>query len=602
VDVPFSHGTLSLNSATPDVFSERDLCFFQELAEVLSEGFQRIEDLEQLAQSEQRYRTLVETSDSVIMLVNPQGPYFYVSPQIGHWIGYAPEEFYADPEITQRLIHPDDWPAVQNALYQAVQKGTVQNLTCRWRSKNGEYRWASESILPVYNSPDSQNLKVVNAVQVIVQDITDRKRAEEALQKAHDDLETQVGERTAELTNTVEELQKQITERQRTEMKNLQLEEQLRQSQKMEAVGQLTAGISHNFNNILMIIMGNNELASREAPESLKSYLQEVEKSALRGAEMIQQLMTFSHRGNSAEQNPVEINDLVQHTVEICRKTFDRKIDINCETPGQPLHVRADPSELEQTFLNLCLNARDALDDANRSIPCIYIKVDTVRYHAEEILPHPKARPGLYARVQIADNGAGMDEKTQERVFEPFFSTKEVNKGTGLGLATAYAIVHRYRGWFEVQSTLGVGTTFSVYLRATQQVSVVQETVEEKEIAGGTETILIVDDEEEIRAILALMLERKGYTVLQGTDGEDGLEVFKRERNRIDLVLLDLVMPRMSGQEVLAAIHAIDPDFKVVISTGITADEVRLEGARDLISKPYRAERVLQTVRRALDS
>ena len=272
----------------------------------------------------------------------------------------------------------------------------------------------------------------IETLQIIVQDITVRKRAERALESARSHLEQQVQDRTSELTHTVEELQKENAERRRAEERSAQLEEQLRESQKLEAVGQLTAGISHNFNNILMIIMGNAELAAKGANETVRSHLKEIERSALRGAEMVSQLMSFSHRGSALERAPVEVGALVQNTVDICRRTFDRKIHIDFEPPAEPVTILADSSEVQQVILNLCLNARDACEGSSEKSPHILLTVEPVPFRHVDPLPHPKARPGIYVRISVADNGIGMDEATQQRVFEPFYSTKDVGKGTAV--------------------------------------------------------------------------------------------------------------------------------------------------------------------------
>ena len=601
-DVPFSHGTLSINSALPSAFDDRDLSYMKDLAAVLSEGFQRMEDLEQLALSESRYRSLVETSDFVVMLVRPFGPYLYVSPQVTEWIGYEPEDFYVDADILTRLIHPDDLSLMRDATEAAMRERTVQHVECRWRAVDGRYHWSAQAILPVRDGSPDQDMNRIVTLQIIVQDITVRKRAEKALETARDDLEQQVQERTSELTQTVEKLEQENTERRRAEARSAQLEEQLRESQKLEAVGQLTAGISHNFNNILMIIMGNAELAAKGASEVVRTHLKEIERSALRGAEMVSQLMTFSHRGSPREQSPVEIGALVRTTVDICRKTFDRKIHIDFEPPSEPIVVLADSSEVQQVILNLCLNARDAVEASDEKAQHIHLTVELLPLLDAEQLPHPKARPGTYTRIGVADNGVGMDDATQQRVFEPFFSTKDVGKGTGLGLATAYAVVHRYRGWFEVSSSPDQGATFFVYLPVSAHRPTTTGEEARPTAVGGSETILVVDDEKEIRTVLSLMLERYGYEVLIGVNGQDALDLFKRERQRIDLVLLDLVMPEMSGQEVLEEMIAIDSQTKVVISTGFVVDEVNLEPALGLVQKPYRTDEVLASVRAALDA
>jgi PAS domain S-box-containing protein len=602
VDVPFSHGTLSVNSAFPDAFDDRDLIFFQDLAMVLSEGFRRVDDLEHLAVSEARYRSLVETSDFVVMLVRPSGPYLFVSPQVTEWIGYDPEDFYVDSNILSKLLHADDLGAVQQALELAVRERTVQRVECRWLAKNGEYRWSAQVILPVSDGTQDEDLNPIGTLQIILQDITTRKRAEKALESARDHLELQVQDRTRELTQTVEELQRENADRRKAEERSAQLEEQLRESQKLEAVGQLTAGISHNFNNILMIIMGNAELAAKGADETVRSHLKEIERSSLRGAEMVSQLMTFSHRRSPRGQSPVDVGAIVQNTVDICRRTFDRKIHIDFEPPAEPVTILADSSEVQQVILNLCLNARDALEGLSKKPLQILLTVKSIPLLDSYQLPHPKARPGTYAQIGVSDNGIGMDEATQQRVFEPFFSTKDVGKGTGLGLATAYAVVDRCRGWFEVSSRPGAGAQFHVYLPVSVSRPTVPDSQAPPAAIGGNETILVVDDEKEVRAILSLLLEKYGYRVICGVNGEDGLELFKQERDNIDVVLLDLVMPEMSGQEVLEEIIAIDPDARVVISTGFAADDINLDAARGLVQKPYRTDEVLASVRAALEN
>ena len=378
-----------------------------------------------------------------------------------------------------------------------------------------------------------------------------------------------------------------------------QLEEQLHQSQKMEAVGQLTAGIAHNFNNMLMGIMGNLDLALLEATASQKQRLLAADRYALRGAEMVGQLMGFSYPGASA-QEVVEIKSIIDDMLAICRKTFDQKIEIDVEMPCPLPTILGNATQLGHVFLNLLLNARDALAGVSGRTLNIKVELDSLSYHTEEEVPNTTALPGQYIRVRVSDNGAGMDRERRERVFEPFFTTKVVGKGTGLGLATTYAIVSQHRGWIEVESQIEVGTTFSVYLPVAQEAPVPVEAENDGIQLGGTETILLIDDDEESRNTLSSMLNHHGYTVLTGTDGRNGIEIFQHERDRIDLVLLDLVMPKMSGQEVLPRILDLDPDMKVVISTGISVYEAQLPGSTAILTKPYHAKQVLQTLRNVL--
>ena len=601
LDIPYSHGTLVFASPRAHAFAEQNVAFLATLADVLSAGFQQLEQHQDLARAEARYQRLVETPDFVVMLVNPQGLYVYVSPQMENWLGYAPEAFYADPDLAWRLVHPGDREKLQRSLDSALQGAAVQNLECRWQHQSGEHRWACESLFPLYESEPDEQLNRPSMLQVVVQDICERKRAEEVLKEAHDELDVQVRERTAELTRVVEELQSEIAERQRAEAEKARLEDQLRQSQKMQAIGQLTGGIAHNFNNMLTGVLGNVQLALMGPPGMRALYLKEAESVALRGAAMIKQLLVFSHRGDPAEQSPVQINAILHDVVDICRKTFDRKIGIDLNTPPSSPTVLGHASHLEQVFLNLCLNARDALEDIADRLPSVDIAVDTFHDNPDDGVRDPQAQPGLYTRIRVTDNGRGMDKETQERILEPFFTTKEAGKGTGLGLATVYAIVEQHSGWIEVESQLGTGTTVSVCLPVTASESPPELPPEEEAVRGGTETILVIEDEEPVRRFVAALLKLYGYTVMLDVDGKDGWATFQRARDQIDLVLLDLRLPHLSGEETLAHILVIEPGAKVVVATGVPAGDVEADGARAVLYKPYRADKVLRTVRAVLD-
>jgi len=397
-----------------------------------------------------------------------------------------------------------------------------------------------------------------------------------------------------------------ISERRRAEAEKAKLEEELRQSQKMEAVGQLTAGIAHNFNNMLAAIMGNVELAKMYATDNIQRYLQTAITSSQRAADMVKELMAFSRVGQ-VEQEPVDIKSVINDTVKICRRTFDRKIEITVESDDNLPPILGNSGKLGQVLLNLCLNARDALNEIDKRLPCIRIESSTVSLDVDDCIIQPEASPGQYIQVSVSDNGIGMDKKTQERIFEPFFTTKEVGKGTGLGLATVYGIIKQHDGWIECQSELGVGTTFSVYLPAYDRnrafgKNLVSSAEEVERMPGGTETILLIDDEEMIREVAQAMLESRGYTVILGVDGTDGLNAFTRYQDKIDLVILDLSMPKMSGWEVLAEMLAIAPDVKVLISTGHPCGDAKLEGESDVIKKPFQWQEFMQTVREVLEA
>lgn len=260
----------------------------------------------------------------------------------------------------------------------------------------------------------------------------------------------------------------------------------------------------------------------------------------------------------------------------------------------QTVFVYGDENQLEQVFLNLCINARDALEE----VPEPHLKIDV-----ETPLTHPKKTDTeSYVCICVSDNGVGIDEKTQQQIFDPFFTTKDVNKGTGLGLSTAYAIVQQHNGWIDVESSPTTGTSSSVYLPTTPGISPPKPEETEVEVAGGTETILVVDDEAGIRDVVSIMLKKKGYTVLTAEDGRQTLALFEQRHREIDLVLLDLSMPKLSGEDVLAAMVACDPKMRIAIFTGQEINKTTLKEASAFLRKPIIQHQLLQTVRQLLDN
>ncbi|MFH1569931.1 MAG: PAS domain-containing protein [Gemmatimonadota bacterium] len=388
------------------------------------------------------------------------------------------------------------------------------------------------------------------------------------------------------------DLEREIAERR-------QLEGQLRQAQKMEAVGQLTAGLAHNFNNMLQGVVGNVSLALMQAPPELHEVLVDANRSADRAAAMIRHLLVFARQGVQPELRPVDLAALLGDAVEMVRRTFDRRIAVSYDPRDIAADVMGDPGQLEQVFLNLFINARDALEGAAE--PAIRVDLDELEVRAG-VRPHPEARPGAYVLARIADNGVGMDDATRERVFEPFFTTKDVDKGTGLGLSTVYGIVQQHGGWVDCRSQPGRGATFSVYLPLAAPAGQDDRVSGDGAAARGSETILIIDDEDIVRRTASRLLEHYGYSVLLAEDGPAGLELFERHCPGVDLVLLDLSMPRMTGREVLARLQALDPGARVVFFTGYAAEGQDPAGdVVDVIQKPFTSAQLAEAVRAALD-
>lgn len=366
------------------------------------------------------------------------------------------------------------------------------------------------------------------------------------------------------------------------------MEEQLYQGQKMEAVGELTAGIAHNFNNVLSIILPNVALCRRDAPPLMAARLADIEHAAERAADLVRQLMLFARREVEAKKQPIDPLDTVRRTVEICRTTFDRGIRIELSTAPDVPRVVANAGQLEQVVLNICINARDALEIANVQAPHIRITVDRT--------------PQNNVRIRVADNGGGMDEAIRSRVFEPFFTTKEVGRGTGLGLASAYAIVTDHHGQIRCESQLGEGTCLEIELPGLLQRELTQPIAPRAvEPPRGSETVVLVDDEPLVRRATRALLEQGGYRVLECCDGDEALRTVERERSVVDVVILDRSMPGLSGEEVFDRLQSLARDVPVVLLTGQPAAGAKASRAAAVLSKPVDLAMLLTTLRGILD-
>jgi len=389
------------------------------------------------------------------------------------------------------------------------------------------------------------------------------------------------------------------------------LEKQLIEMQKMEAVGTLAGGIAHDFNNILTGILGSLDLARGFVPPGspASAPIAEGIKASERAVQLVRQLLDFSRRA-PAECRPVNLGNVVREVTALFSQTIDRRIEVTCSIADDLLPAFVDPNQVHQVLMNLCVNARDAIMESleaegktgGRPLTgyWIYIRAENVEVDDVYCRIFPYARKGRYIRLSIGDNGAGMDEATQRRVFEPFFTTKKMGRGTGLGLSTVYGIIKQHNGWINLESREGKGTTFCVYFpEATGQAEEAPAFPETAPSGRGKETVLFADDEELIRDLGRQVMEMHGYTVFLAEDGMRAIELFRSNREAIDLVVLDLTMPQRSGMEVLRAIWEIDPGARVILSSGISPPEP-VPGTI-FLPKPYRAETLAKAVRSALD-
>ena len=410
-----------------------------------------------------------------------------------------------------------------------------------------------------------------------------------------------------------------VSQRVRARRELARLEEQLRQAQKMEAVGTLAGGVAHDFNNILTGIMGNLALALRRVDPGhpLWNYLSTAHTAAQRAADLTRKLLTFSRKSQPIKA-AIDLTQPVEDVVRLLAETMDRRITISAQVAPDLWPVHADLSQLHQLIMNLCVNARDAIVErwereegrgAEEGAPdhAIQLSARNLRLDPEAAQAHPQGRAGDFVCLSVRDTGRGMDPDTLERIFEPFFTTKELGKGTGLGLSTVYGIVSQHQGWIKVDSRPGEGAIFQVFLPVLRgQPSPPVPDLSHQALPRGGETILLVDDEKIIRDYGREVLTSQGYQVITAADGRQGLEKFQLHGPDIDLVILDLTMPRLSGREVMARIRAQAPQTRIIISTGFAADSDEagdcLSQCQALLPKPYGLAELAHTVRRVLEN
>ena len=382
------------------------------------------------------------------------------------------------------------------------------------------------------------------------------------------------------------------------------LEEQLRQAQKMEAIGQLTGGIAHDFNNFLTAILGFSSLLQMKFEDDndaqSSSYLQNIISAAEKAANMTNSLLAFS-RKRIINIRPALLNDIIKGMERLLQRVITENVEFKTALTDKGTIIMADTGQIEQVLLNLVANARDAMPKGGT----VFIKTEVVNVDEVFVRTHGYGKPGAYVLLSVSDTGIGMDEMTRERIFEPFFTTKEVGKGTGLGLSIVYGIIKQHNGYIDVNSESGKGATFNIYL------PIIESTIESAEIKkeaipkGGTETILLAEDELEVRRLVKTVLEEFGYKVIEAVDGEDAINRFTENKDRIDIVILDVIMPKKNGREAYNELKNIKPDIKTIFISGYTEDIIKREDIFEMglnfIAKPVSPSDLLEKIREALD-
>jgi PAS domain S-box-containing protein len=388
------------------------------------------------------------------------------------------------------------------------------------------------------------------------------------------------------------------------------VERQLAQAQKMESIGMLAGGVAHDFNNLLTGIMGYATLIKMQTPEKnpLHEFAGVIEKSAMRGAELTDKLLAFARGGKYRLEN-ININEIAEEVLSILKHTIEKKITIVTNLDSHLRLVRADASQFNQVLLNLCVNARDAMTgegECKLTIETFNVYLEQHVFVMGDVCPG-----GEYVGIRVSDTGMGINPLVLNKIFDPFFTTKKKGQGTGLGLSMVFGIIKNHEGYIDVASEESMGTSFTIYLPAVRadaegaELPVVHIRKKVEEMPGGTETILLIDDEKFVRELGVNILQRKGYNVLEASDGDEGVNVYAENHESIDLVLLDMIMPNKNGSEVFAELVKINPEVKVVIISGYSLDnearQLLRAGANFFVQKPYHAHKLLQVIREVLD-
>ncbi|HTY23903.1 MAG TPA: PAS domain S-box protein [Desulfomonilaceae bacterium] len=496
-----------------------------------------------------RLATAVEQAEETIVITDPSGSIQYVNPAFEKITGYTKNEVLGrNPSI---LKSGEQEEGFYRDLWNSITHGKVWRGRFINRRKDGKLYTEDATISPVRDRAG----RIVNFVAV-KRDVTDE----------------------------------------------LAVQQQLLQAQKMEAVGTLAGGIAHDFNNLLQVTLGYSELLLNEKSPNDAEYedLHKIHHASQSGAELVQKLLAFGRKADS-KPVPLDINRQVKGVEELLRRTIPRMIDIRLELAEDLERVNADPGQVDQVIMNLVVNAMDAMGETGS----LTISTENVILDEDYCRLHLEAKPGSYVLLCVSDTGQGMDKETLGHIFEPFFTTKELGRGTGLGLATVYGIIKQHGGHIICYSETGRGTTFKVYFPAIENQE--EQRVQDSDFvpAFGIETILLVDDEEFVRELGVRILGKAGYQVLVAGNGREALDLLKKERTHISLVVLDLIMPEMGGRECLRELQKIDPQVKVLVASGYSADasvkEMLHMGAKGFVNKPFRIKELLRDVRRILD-
>jgi two-component system cell cycle sensor histidine kinase/response regulator CckA len=552
-------GTFAIYYREPRIPDAQHLQLIAHATHLVALAVERDRDKSQLRAAEDRYRTLVERLPAITYIaeLGAGGPWHYVSPQIESILGFSPAEWLYDPLNWLNHIHSEDREIAIAAEDRFEKTHDLFQAEYRMLARDGRVLWFRDEGVMLRAAAGDRGL----LMQGVLYDITEHKR----------------------------------------------LEEQLRHSQKLEAVGQLAGGVAHDFNNLLMLIQAHNErLRGRLGPSdpAHKDAL-EIERAVTRATALTQQLLAFSRR-QVLQLKALDLDAVLTDVAKMLDRLIPANIELKILTAVSPNRVKADPGQLEQVILNLAVNARDAMPQGGR----LSIETKNVKLRETYAGSHARIPPGNYVVLTVSDNGTGMRREIQAHIFEPFFTTKKPGEGTGLGLAIVYGVVKQSGGWITARSELGQGTTFDIYFpqvlvedAAAEPVSKIR--VSQASTARGTETVLLVEDQDGIRDLVREYLQNYGYTVLDAGDGNEALQIAGDYKQQIHLLLTDIVMPNVGGRELAQCLTQSRPQMKVLFMSGYpdhaTWSSELLDDAAAVLQKPFPLDAMARKIRSLLD-
>ena len=509
-----------------------------------------------LVESEEKFRTYADFTYDWETWMGQDGEYIYVSPSCERITGYSAQEFMERPILFLEIVRSDFRAIIEAHHFDQEFTVDMKELEFCIITKGGEERWISHAYQAVYDS----NGKWLGASN---RDVTDLRRTQE---------------------------------------QQLHLEHQLMQAQKIESVGQLAGGIAHDFNNILTAITGDAYIAMMKLEENspVRSYIKDIISSSEKAADLTRSLLAFS-RKQLINPRPIILNSVVSDMERLTARLIGEDIIFRTELSSPGPVVFVDRSQIEQVLINLITNARDAMPRGGR----ITVSTDAVRLDEEFLRVYGYGEQGMYGSFSVTDTGTGIDEGTFKKIYEPFFTTKEVGKGTGLGLSIVYGIVKQHNGYITCNSRLGQGTTFSVYLPLAEERPDALKKGETAVFKGDGETILIAEDDQAVRKMVSELIEFFGYTVIEAIDGEDAVAKYRENAGKIGLVITDVVMPGKNGREAVEEIKKINPEVRVLFTSGYTADIIHQKGIFDeqidFLVKPLVPFTLIARIRDILD-